>query len=114
MSSFAAAHLRRLGISAVMLWMLAVSGVVQAENNRHPCTSATLPLTTERQVVQSAECLFDGRVVKVDRVSAGSDWAYRLRLLLDGGRVRTVDLNRETGMPIDPAVLEEVNETLDR
>lgn len=116
MSSYAAVQvrLRRLGISAGLLLMLIASGAARAESNTHPCTGADLPLTTERQVVQAAECLFDGRVVKVDRVSAGNDWAYRLRLLLDGGRVRTVDLNRTSGMPTNPAVLEEVNETLDR
>ncbi len=114
MSSYAAARLRRLGISAGLLLMLMASGAARAESNAHPCTGADLPLTTERQVVQAAECLFDGRVVKVDRVSAGNDWAYRLRLLLEGGRVRTVDLNRTSGMPTNPVVLEEVNETLDR
>ncbi len=114
MSSYAAAPLRRLGISVCCLLLLVAAGAAQAEDNRHPCTGAALPLNTESAVVQAAECLFGGRVVKVDRVSAGNDWAYRLRLLLDAGRVRTVDLNRSTGMPVDPAVREEVNETLDR
>jgi|AntRauTorcE11897_2_1112592.scaffolds.fasta_scaffold81320_2 hypothetical protein len=114
MSSYVAARLRHLGINAGIWAVLVASGAALAESNGHPCTGAPLPLTSERQVVQAAECLFDGRVVKVDRVSAGSDWAYRLRLLLDAGRVRTVDLNPSTGMPVDPAVREEVNETLDR
>ena len=114
MSSNAAVRLRRLGISTGILLMLMISGATRAESGAHPCTGERLPLSTERQVVQAAECLFDGRVVKVDRVSAGNDWAYRLRLLLDGGRVRTVDLNRTSGMPTNPAVLEEVNEALNR
>jgi len=114
MSSYAAAHLRLPGMYAAVLFLLLFTGAAQAEDSRHPCTGTPLPLTTESAVVQAAECLFNGRVVKVERVSDGSDWAYRLRLLLEAGRVRTVDLNRSTGMPVDPAVREEVNETLDR
>lgn len=107
-------------------WLLAlILGVtlsavaeVEAESrprpDTHPCTGADIPLSDERSVVQAAECLFNGRVVKVERVGSSDQWAYRLRILLNEGRVRTVDFNPETGLPTDPQVLEEVYEAADR
>lgn len=104
-------------------WLIVVFGLTLAVMARaepsgtpdtHPCTGASIPLTTERAVVQAAECMFQGRVVKVERAGNGNDWVYRLRILLNEGRVKTVDLHPQTGLPTDPAVLEEVYEALGR
>lgn len=90
------------------------SAETRQKPDNHPCTGAKIPLSGEQSVVQAAECMFEGRVVKVERVGSSGDWAYRLRILLQGGRVKTVDLNPQTGLPTDPRVLEEVYEALDR
>ena len=101
-----------------LLFGLTLAVMVRAESadwpETHPCTGAPIPLSTERDVVQAAECLFKGRVVKVERAGGGDDWVYRLRILLNEGRVKTVDLHPQTGLPTDPAVLEEVYEALGR
>ncbi len=101
-------------------WLILTIGLTlavwaRAESpDTHPCTGAQIPLTSERAVVQAAECMFKGRVVKVERAGGGDSWVYRLRILLNEGRVKTVDLNPETGLPTDPTVLEEVYEALGR
>lgn len=93
---------RPFGLSlATFCCTLALTFPVSAET--HPCTGASLPLTTEGAVVQAAECLFDGRVVKVERAGSGSSWVYRLRILLEGGRVRTIDFDPANGQPVNPA-----------
>lgn len=98
----------RRSLLALVLGTLvsALAGAEQAET--HPCTGAELPLTGESAVVQAAECLFEGRVVKVERVGSSDRWAYRMRILLNEGRVKAVDFDPESGLPTDPAVLEEV------
>ncbi|MHA7880811.1 MAG: PepSY domain-containing protein [Saccharospirillum sp.] len=80
----------------------------------HPCPGVSLPLTEERAVVQVGECLFQGRVVKVDRLSSGGSVVFRVRVLSTDGRVRNIDLDAATGLPIDPAIREEVNAAFGR
>ena len=76
----------------------------------HPCTGAAIPLTTEKAVVQAIECLYDGRVAKVTRQNAGrDDWYYQLRILISGGRIKTLDVHPQTGLPLDPKELEAIN-----
>lgn len=86
--------------------------------DQHPCTGADIPLSGQRPVVLAAECMFQGRVIKVEKIETdggSGQWWYRLRILLNNeGRVKTVDLNPETGLPTDPKVLEKVYEALDR
>lgn len=94
--------LRSLGLTlATALYTLLLALPVSAET--HPCTGASLPLSTEGAVVQAAECLYGGRVVKVERAGSGSSWVYRLRILLEGGRVRSVDFDPASGQPVNPA-----------
>ena len=94
--------LRLLGLTlATALYILTLALPVSAET--HPCTGAGLPLTTEGAVVQAAECLYGGRVVKVERAGSGSNWVYRLRILLEGGRVRSVDFDPASGQPVNPS-----------
>ncbi|TCS40012.1 PepSY domain-containing protein [Reinekea marinisedimentorum] len=66
----------------------------------HPCTGEALPLTSEKSVVRAVECLYDGQVAKVERVTQGKSWYYRLRVLIPGGRIKTVDIDPESGMPL--------------
>lgn len=94
--------LRPLGLTlATALYTLMLTLPVSAQT--HPCTGANLPLSTEGAVVQAAECLYGGRVVKVERAGSGSNWVYRLRILLEGGRVRSVDFDPASGQPVNPA-----------
>lgn len=80
----------------------------------HPCTGAPIPLTTEKAVVQAIECLYDGRVAKVTQMNAGrSDWYYQLRILISGGRIKTLDVHPQTGLPLDARELEAINATFD-
>jgi len=73
----------------------------------HPCTGAEFPLTTEKAVVLAIECLYQGRVAKVDIIQlAGNKWFYQLRVLIPGGRIKTLDVNPETGLPLDLNELE--------
>lgn len=104
---------------AGLLFSFAISVVVYADDlarpDVHPCTGERIPFTTEKAVVQAIECLYDGRVAKVTQVkSSGNAWYYELRVLISGGRVKTVDVNPETGLPLDPNELEAVYEALDR
>lgn len=71
-----------------------------AADNVHPCTGEALPLTSEKSVVRAVECLYDGQVAKVERVNQGKSWFYRLRVLIPGGRIKTVDVDPESGMPL--------------
>ncbi|MFT4674666.1 MAG: hypothetical protein ACI9PX_000651 [Reinekea sp.] len=78
-----------------------------ARQSLHPCTGEILPLSTEKSVVKAIECLYKGRVAKVDIIQrSGNSWFYQLRVLIPGGRIKTVDVNPETGMPLDPKELE--------
>ena len=80
----------------------------------HPCTGAKIPLTTEKAVVEAIECLYDGRVAKVIQKNAGrDDWFYQLRILISGGRVKTLDVHPQTGLPLDPKELEAINAAFD-
>lgn len=74
----------------------------------HPCTGETLPLTTEKSVVLAIECLYQGKVAKVDLVQEGNRSYYRLRILTSGGRIKTINVNPETGLPLDARELEKV------
>lgn len=77
---------------------------------RHPCTGESIPLTTEKSVVAAIECLYDARVAKVSKVDGiGNSWFYQLRILSANGRVKTIDVNPETGLPLDSAELEALN-----
>lgn len=102
-----------------VLIFLALGSVSLADSptrpDRHPCTKEQIPLTTEKAVVQAVECLYKGRVAKVTRVDGrNGSWFYQLRILISGGRVKTVDVNPETGLPLDSAELEAVYEALNR
>lgn len=79
----------------------------------HPCTGEKIPLTTEKSIVQAIECIYEGRVAKVEK-EGGNDWYYRLKILISGGRVKILDVHPQTGLPIDPVELEAAYETLDR
>jgi hypothetical protein len=82
---------------------------------QHPCTHERIPLATEKAVVKAVECLYQGRVVKVTQTKGDQGfWYYQLRILISGGRIKTVDVNPETGLPIDPAELEAVYEAVNR
>ena len=81
----------------------------------HPCTGEGIPLTTEKSVVLAIECLYQGRVAKVKKVdSSATAWYYEIRVLAPGGRIKTVDVRPETGLPLDQTELEAVYEALDR
>lgn len=108
-----------LRMIAGLLLSFTLSVVVYADDlgwpDVHPCTGEDIPLTTERSVVQAIECLYEGRVAKVKQVKTdGGNWYYELRVLISGGRVKTVEVNPETGLPLDPDELEAVYEALDR
>lgn len=107
---------RMLGV--LLLWWLLPLGVWADGHDwpaTHPCTQATIPLTTEKAVVAGIECLYKGRVAKVSQVTgAGGTWHYQLKILIPGGRIKTIDVRPETGLPLDPSELEAVYEALDR
>jgi hypothetical protein len=68
----------------------------------HPCTHEAIPLTSEQQVVAAVECLYQGRVAKVEKLNGtGSFWFYRLRVLDSSGRIKEVDIHPQTGLPIN-------------
>jgi len=102
-----------------LLFAFALSFMTYADDlgwpDGHPCTGDKIPLTTEKSVVLAIQCLYDGRVAKVEKVNTdGNKWFYQLRVLLPGGRIKTIDVHPETGMPLDPKELEAINETLNR
>jgi len=99
---------------AGLIFTLTISFVTFAEDlarpDAHPCTGESIPLTSEKSVVKAIECLYQGRVAKVEQVNAkGNSWFYQLRILIPGGRVKTVDVNPETGLPLDPKELKGLN-----
>lgn len=100
-------------IGLVLIMSLASVSTATAQTN-HPCPGVVLPLSEERAVVQVGECLFQGRVVKVDRLVSGNRVLFRVRVLSTDGRVRNIELDATTGLPTDPAILEEVNAALGR
>lgn len=106
---------RRLWPALILALLISLASVstVSAQNN-HPCPGVALPLSEEREVVQVGECLFQGRVVKVDRIGSGNRTVFRVRVLSSDGRVRNIDLDATTGLPTDPSILEEVNAALGR
>jgi hypothetical protein len=81
--------------------MLQATTPLFGAGNVHPCTGEALPLTSEKSVVRAVECLYDGQVAKVEKVNQGKSWFYRLRVLSSGGRIKTVDIDPESGMPIN-------------
>lgn len=102
-----------------LFFSIAISVLVYADNitqpTVHPCTGEAIPLVTEKAVVQAIECLYPGRVAKVKQVTVESGaWYYRFRLLMTDGRIKTIDVHPETGLPLDPNELEAVYETLNR
>ena len=99
-----------------MILILCLSAASYAADlTEHPCTHEKIPLTTEKAVVQAVECLYQGRVAKVSQIKGDQgDWYYQLRILISGGRIKTVDVNPETGLPLDPAELEILYETINR
>lgn len=102
-----------------LLFSLLLSIVVIADDQgwpeNHPCTGEPIPLTSEKSVVLAIECLYQGRVAKVEKVRLDDGkWFYQLRILISGGRVKTLDVHPETGLPLDPKELEAVYETIDR
>ena len=99
-----------------LLVFLTLSVVCLADRpSKHPCTQESIPLTTEKSVVKAIECLYQGRVAKVTKVDGrNGTWFYQLRILISGGRVKTVDVNPQTGLPMDTAELEKVYETVNR
>lgn len=101
-------------LSLIMSW---VAAATNDWPDVHPCTNEPIPLTSEKQVVLAVECLYNGKVAKVTRkdgVPPQPAWFYQLRVLVDGGRIRDVDVHPQTGLPIDPAELEAVYEALSR
>lgn len=97
--------------------MLSVIVIADDPNwpDTHPCTGAAIPLSSEKAVVSAIECLYEGRVAKVSQVTnKGSDWYYELRVLIPGGRVKTLDVHPQTGLPLEPTELEAVYEALNR
>ncbi len=89
------------------LVLSAMSSICAADSPEvHPCTGDKIPLSTEKAVVSAIECLYDAKVAKVEKVTQGGQWLYRLRLLTPSGRVKTVDVDPQTGMPTDPKELE--------
>ena len=97
-----------------LLLAVSLSGLTHADDvnwpKTHPCTGENIPLTTEKSVVSAIECLYKGRVAKVTQIKTGSGWYYELRVLIPGGRIKNIDVNPETGLPIDPAELEAVSQ----
>ncbi|WP_320823001.1 hypothetical protein [Reinekea sp.] len=91
-----------------LLLLLGLAAVPFADDlSQHPCTGAKIPLTTEKAVVLAIECLYQGRVAKVELIQlGGNNWFYQLRVLIPGGRIKTLDVNPETGLPLDPDELE--------
>ncbi len=80
----------------------------------HPCTQEKTPFSTEKSVVLAVECLYDGRVAKMQKVTNNNNWYYEVRVLVPGGRVKTVDISPEYGLPLDTTELEAVYEALNR
>jgi hypothetical protein len=81
----------------------------------HPCTQASIPLTTENQVVAAVECIYEGRVAKVEKKNGTNPpWYYRLRVLDASGRIKEVNIHPQTGLPIDKSEREAVYEALNR
>lgn len=80
----------------------------------HPCTGDKIPLTTEKAVVMAVECLYRGRVAKVSLRRDGDTSYYEFRVLTADGRVRSVAIDPNTGLPLIQQELQAVYEALDR
>lgn len=52
---------------------------------------------SKSEAAELARARYGGRVLKVDEVSNGGRVVYRVRLLLDGGRIKTVNIDGNSG-----------------
>ncbi|TXR53104.1 PepSY domain-containing protein [Reinekea thalattae] len=82
--------------SMLLISALWLSAIPMANAAVHPCTKEALPLTSEKSVVKAIECIYQGRVAKVER----KDGYYRLRVVTPDGRIRNVDVDPKTGQPL--------------
>ena len=96
----------------VSFWVAGAAQAMDDWPDTHPCTGEPIPLTTEKSVVAAIECLYNGRVAKVQKVDA-DEWYYKIRVVSTGGRIKSIDVHPQLGLPLDPEELESVYENLD-
>jgi hypothetical protein len=98
-------------LSVMVTWVFAANDWPDT----HPCTHEAIPLSSENQVVAAVECIYQGRVAKVEKQNGTNPpWFYRLRVLDSSGRIKEVDIHPQTGLPINKAEREAVYEALNR
>lgn len=85
--------------SVVLLWMPpGLSQAAQAPVSPNPLEVKRL---TMDEAVRVAKRAVRGRVLSADRIESLGPLVYRIKVLLDTGRVRTVYVDGETGDIID-------------
>lgn len=52
---------------------------------------------SKSEAAEMARARYGGRVLKVDEVNNGGRVVYRVRLLLEGGRIKTVNIDGNSG-----------------
>ncbi len=84
-------------ILMTMIGALVFCPLVMAESTPDHWILAAQQEISESQAVAAAQARVAGKVLNVQRVSKGEKAFYRVRILTDDGRVRTVSVDAKSG-----------------
>lgn len=88
---------RSLGLALALLMGMALLAPALASGEQRYGYVMLAAATSKSAAAEKARAMYGGKVLKVEEVSNGSGKVYRVKLLLEGGRIKIVTIDASNG-----------------
>lgn len=92
--------MKQFPIFAALLLTLSSHLAVNAQADTRLDHLASLAAVGKSQAAESARQAYGGKVLSVDEIKDGGRTLYRVKLLLDGGRIKIVTVDGDSGQVV--------------
>lgn len=92
--------MKQFPIFAALLLTLSSNLAVNAQADTRLDHLALLAAVGKSQAAESARQAYGGKVLSVDEIKDGGRTLYRVKLLLDGGRIKIVTVDGDSGQVV--------------
>lgn len=86
-----------VGLALTAIIGIALGAPVNASAGHNHYLTLAAAATSKSAAADKARAMYGGKVLKVEEVSNGAGKVYRVKLLLEGGRIKIVTIDANSG-----------------